>query len=275
MNEQVQCGCKSGIRGKNCFDYHVSGSKPAAHPATDKEKVLKVYPEAYELCGPPCAESMDFGYCRIFESFRQQRLLGEGPSSTEAWADAASRLPSADGEEKKCDCCKYEQQVCDICQGVSLQHRIAPVPASAEGKLEELYDEGFLNHIVTNPQQYGETCRDLASYLTAALAEIKRLKGCKFSDRDYTAIKSRAEKAETEITQLRQSLQAARHDALEEAAKACDEFVEAYSCFEPYPKGYTYAPIESKAAIVFAHGRFKIAADKIRALKSVQSTEGK
>jgi TATA-box binding protein (TBP) (component of TFIID and TFIIIB) len=60
----------------------------------------------------------------------------------------------------------------------------------------------------------------------------------------------------------------ARQDALEEAAKECDTFVEAYSpeFFRPLPPGYVYSADETRAAGLFAHGRFKVAAAKIRAL---------
>jgi hypothetical protein len=59
----------------------------------------------------------------------------------------------------------------------------------------------------------------------------------------------------------------AREQALEEAAIDCDEFAEAYSFWEPYPEGYVYSDNEGRAAALFAHGRFKVCAEKIRGRK--------
>lgn len=63
--------------------------------------------------------------------------------------------------------------------------------------------------------------------------------------------------------------QAARRQALEEAAKECDVFVEAYSFFRPYPEGYVYTEQESRAAMAFAQGRFRVAAENIRRLATI------
>jgi hypothetical protein len=64
-----------------------------------------------------------------------------------------------------------------------------------------------------------------------------------------------------------------RKDALEEAAKECDVFAEAYSFFRPYPKGYVYTEQESRAAMAFAQGRFKVAAKNIRALATIKQEQ--
>jgi hypothetical protein len=61
-----------------------------------------------------------------------------------------------------------------------------------------------------------------------------------------------------------------RQEAIEEAARVCDHFVEAYSFWEPFPEGYVYNDAESRAAVLFAKGRLEVVAKLIRALQAAE-----
>jgi hypothetical protein len=83
-------------------------------------------------------------------------------------------------------------------------------------------------------------------------------------------------KAEKEIAAEREARKQAEVEQFnagkEAAAKECDQFVEAYSFWTPYPDGYVYSDAESKAAALFAKGRFEVAAKKIRELEPVSGS---
>jgi hypothetical protein len=67
----------------------------------------------------------------------------------------------------------------------------------------------------------------------------------------------------------------ARNEALEEAARECEEFAAYYApefMAAPFPEGYVFKPEETRAAMHFAHGRFKACASKLREMIGSRST---
>jgi len=69
-------------------------------------------------------------------------------------------------------------------------------------------------------------------------------------------------KAASELAALRAENERLKQ-VLATIQEECNNFVEAYSFAKPYPKGYIYTLAESRAGMVFAHGRFQVMAKKI------------
>lgn len=280
-SEQVRCGCR----------------QPGTQPATDKEKVLKVYPDARCVVATATDDYEHRGYVYWIEG-TPFKVKTKFASPEQAWRSAASRLPAADGEEKKIEfereddgrwIAEMPSHPGALAYGETkkeAQKKVESiVPASAEGKLPEVdvieadfnVAEKWLSNIGSKEAAWEHipalaeqaACRE--RQLTAALAEIERLKETNrrlnresqaykhhlYSDegagmwrRYYHAVwhcfvdNSKAKKAE--ITQLRQSLQTARHDALEEAANWLE-----------------------------ANGALYTGLDCATSIRSLQSTEGK
>jgi hypothetical protein len=80
----------------------------------------------------------------------------------------------------------------------------------------------------------------------------------------------------TELASWQARAEQARNEALEEAARECEEFAAYYApefMAAPFPKGYVFKPEETRAAMHFAHGRFKACASKLREMIVSRSTD--
>jgi hypothetical protein len=124
----------------------------------------------------------------------------------------------------------------------------------------------------STPAPQGEKCAHAPEIPDSLLKWWKECDARFSPDEMWAAFKGAVE-ANIALARERESRKQAEDKAfnagIEAAAKECDEFVLAYSFWTPYPKGYVYSDAESKAAAVFAKGRFEVAAKKIRGLESI------
>jgi len=295
------------------FEKEIRVAAPAAQPATDKEKVLKVYPDARCVVATATDDYEHRGYVYWIEG-TPFKVKTKFASPEQAWRSAASRLPTADGEEKGCIhgnkfgignlcACALPQKIGQREHSTDVKPKKfiievnePPVPASAEGKLPELPLLSWTAAQKACEGGYKAACEERESQLTAALAEIERLK----PDASWAAthrselddLRDAFKKAEAEIErlrnelalwrsehdpcpfsleleELRQSLQTTRHDALEEAcAQLCPWCRAGHTPRACSPTQWTHA----------AAGEDVWTKDKTcRAamIRSLQSTEGK